>query len=376
MVPPVVHVVHVIDGLGLGGAERMLVDIANATARDGHRVTVCITRDNTLQRAALDERIEILVLGRKRRLDVAPTARFIRWVRSNAVDVLHVHMRSSLSFMLALRLLRLIRTPIVFHDHYGTIEIDPSVPRWFRAGRRMIDQYVGVYERLTEWAIGAGVDRSRAITIANALDLTRLQASRKIDLRAELAIPRDRVLAILVATVRRDKGIEMLVEAVSRMTPHDRLQVLLVGGEPDPAYAAECRALVAKLGLETSITFVGPRSDVPGLLECADIGLLSSHTESGPLVLVEYLAAGLPIVATTVGNIGRSLERAGVPGFVAPRDVAGFARALEEVVELASEARRARGAIGKALITKEWDIQAAMPAWYSAYARAGARPSP
>lgn len=354
----------------------MLVDIANATARDGHRVTVCVTRDNTVQGGALDRGIELLVLGRKRRFDVAPTARLIRWINTNAVDVLHVHMRSSLSFILALRLLRLVRTPIVFHDHYGTIEIDSSVPSWFRLGRRMIDQYVGVYERLTEWAIHAGVDRSRATTIANALDLTRLTTSSPVDVRAELGIPNDRLVAILVATVRRDKGIELAIEAVSRMLHRQRVQVLLVGGQPDATYAAECRALAESLGVADSVTFMGPRSDVPGLLKGADLGMLSSHTESGPLVLLEYLAAGLPIVATTVGNIGRALESRGIPGFVPTRDTAAFARALDEVVDLDRDVRRQRAAAGSALLSAVWDIRAAMPAWYSAYAHAIARSSP
>lgn len=364
------HIVHVIDGLGLGGAERMLVDIANATLHDGHRVTVCVTRDNTLLRSALANGIEVVVLARRRRFDLAPVMRLARWIRANRVDVLHVHMRSSLSFMLALRSLHLVRTPIVFHDHYGTIETDSSVPRWFRVGRRMIDQYVGVYERLTEWAVGAGVDRARAMTIPNALDLTRLRGSKPVDVRTAFAVQDQDLVAILVATVRRDKGLEILIRALARTRSRERLRVLVVGSEPDAAYSTECRALVRQLDLESVVSFVGPRTDVPGLLLGADLGLLSSHTESGPLVLIEYLAARLPIVSTLVGNIGRDLHVRGVPGFVPPGDADAFAGAVDALVSLDHAARRARGERGTELLTESWNIRGAMPAWYLAYSRA------
>ena len=83
--------------------------------------------------------------------------------------------------------------------------------------------------------------------------------------------------------------------------------------------------------------------------------------------MIEYLAAGLPIVATRVGDIGRRLAEAGVPGFVAAGDAGGFARELDALLALTPAARRARGELGTQILVEGWDIRSAMPRWYSVY---------
>src|SRR2546425_167094 len=124
------HVLHVSDTLGFGGAERMLVDIANCTISDGHNVSVCVTRSNVDMACFLHPTIHSLRLGRTRRWDFAAMRRMARYINAEGVDVLHVHGRPSFSLVAVMRLLRMIRTPVVFHEHFGLIERDTSVPRW------------------------------------------------------------------------------------------------------------------------------------------------------------------------------------------------------------------------------------------------------
>jgi glycosyltransferase involved in cell wall biosynthesis len=315
----------------------------------------------------LDPAIRLVLLRRARRVTPVAFGQLARLARD--VDVVHAHMRSNAALVAMLRAVRLIRAPLVFHDHFGSIERDRSVPRWFRFGRRQISKYVGVYAQLAEWAIAAGMPPDRVTTIPNALDLRRLVAAEPHDLRGELGLSRDPCLAVLVASLRRDKGIEVLLDAVAHAAV-DRLHVAIAGGDGEPAYAAEMRARAGSLGIADRVSFLGSRRDVPALLRGADIGLLSSHTESGPLVLIEYLAANLPIVATRVGDIGRHLAEHGVEGFVAAGDSAAFARELEIVVRLSSEARRTRGRAHRGLVDERWNLEAVMPRWYAVYADA------
>jgi len=200
----------------------------------------------------------------------------------------------------------------------------------------------------------------RITTISNAVDLARLAPSGPArDLRRELGLDGDTALAVIVASLRREKSIEMMLEAVAR-TP--RLHLAIVGPDGDPAYAAECRALARG----KPVTFLGPSRDLPNLLPSADLGVLSSHSESGPLALIEYLAAGLPIASTLVGDIGHRLAALGVPGFVPPGDVEALARELAALVAMSPAQRRARGAQGRALVA-QWDLGAVMPRWYDLY---------
>lgn len=365
--PRPLHVLHVIDGLGLGGAERMLVDLANQTVADGHRASACVTRDHLALAPELDPRVHLLVLARRARISPPSLLRLARFIRRERVDVLHVHMRSNLAFVLQLRATRAIRTPIVFHDHYGTIELDTSIPLWFRIGHRFVDRYVGVYDKLVAWAQRAGIPAARTATIPNALDLTRFTGAPAAPIRARLAIDPAAPVALLVASLRRDKGVDLLLDAVARAAARAQLHVLIAGADAEPAYAAHCRARARELGLDRTVHFLGGRTDVPNLLPAADLALLSSHTESGPLVLIEYLAAGLPIVATTVGDIGRRLAALGVPGFVPAGDPAAFARELDRLLALPPAARRARGALGRQILADGWDLRRVMPRWYALY---------
>lgn len=361
------RILHVIDGLGRGGAERMLVDLANVSVAQGHAVTVCVTGRSVDLGSDLAPGIRLEVLGRQRRFTPLAFARLARLARG--MDVVHAHMRSNAALVAMLRAARWIRTPLVFHDHYGSIERDRSVPQWFRLARGQIAKYVGVYTELAEWAVAAGMPPERVVAIPNALDLRRLHAAKPYDLRGELGLGSETRLAVLVASLRRDKGIEVMLDAVRRIA-RDRLHVAIVGGDGEPAYAAEMRARAVSIGVADRVSFLGSRADVPALLHGADLGLLSSHTESGPLVLIEYLAAKLAIVATRVGDIGRHLAEQGVEGFVAAGDSAAFARELEIVVGLSREARRARGEGPAALVDERWNLETVMSQWYAVYADA------
>jgi glycosyltransferase involved in cell wall biosynthesis len=364
------HVLHVIDGLGLGGAERMLVDIANRTVADGHRASVCVTRSDVTRAHELDRRVELLVLNRKKSVAIRETARLVSWIRMHRVDVIHSHMRSSTAYLALLRAMRVISVPIVFHDHYGTIELDDSVPLWFRIGRRYIHHYVGVYERLSVWAREAGMPASRVSTIPNGVDFARFAGAPTISLRDVLGSEPIRPVGILVATIRREKGIELLLDALAKARHRDAAHILVVGHAADASYFAECTRRTEELGLGSHVTFLGSRSDVPSLLRSVDFALLTSHTESGPLVLLEYVVAGLPFVATLVGDIGRRIESHGIPAFVPPGDAGAFARALDELVGLSREERAQRGERGRRVVTDQWDIRHAMPNWYEIYASA------
>lgn len=364
------HVLHLIDSLGLGGAERMLVDIANATAATGQRVSVCVTRSQAVLAAELRDGIEVLVLDRKRRVSIGALGKLARWVRSRRVDVLHVHMRSSLSFAFALRLLFLVRTPIVFHDHYGSIEQDTSVPRWFRLGHPLIAKYVGVSDALARWARSAGLPAEKVTTISNALDLSRLTSAPAGNLREVIGAPHDVPIGILVASFKREKGIDVVIDAVAASKHRERMRVAIAGGGLESDFAHECRDRINRHGLTDTISLLGGRDDIASLLASADFGLLGSHSESGPLVLVEYLAKALPIVSTRVGDIGKRLAAGGVPGFVEPHDPAAFASALDELLDLTPAARAARAELGRSFISSGWDICDSIPRWLDIYEQA------
>ena len=264
--------------------------------------------------------------------------------------------------------LNMLHVPIVFHDHYGSIETDRSVPLWMRLwAKYWVSHYVGVYSKLAGWAKAAGINPQRISVIDNALDLNRYLEAEPVDIRREFNLPGNVPVGIVIGGLRREKGIDVLLEALAQSAYPPAANILIVGGERDQAYVRHCRTRCEALGLNDSVIFTGNRLDVPGLLAGADFGIIASRSESGPLVLIEFLASGLPFVSTLVGSIAHRVSELGVPEFVDPEDPLGLAKAIDELLSLSTSQRRERGKRGQEIARCHFDISAQMSQWYQIY---------
>lgn len=361
------HILHIIDSLAMGGAERMLVDIANATRADGHTVSVCITRQRDDLAAQLKPDIPLTILGRKGRFDLNGIRAFARLVRERQPDILHIHGRSSFSFAAFVKTLHLIPDiPILMHDHYGGIEVDPVIPPWFIYwGKYLVGAYVGVYGRLGKWAEDAGVPQKRIFVVDNALDLERLYATPATDVRAEFGIPAHVPVGITIGGLRYEKGTDFLLDVVERVDSPFRL--LVVGPDADPAFAQRSREDAARRGLLDKVIFTGRRTDAPALLKGCDFAVMPSRSESGPLVLIEYMAIGLPFVSTLIGGISRRANELGARAFVPFGDVTTFADELDALLKLSPDERRARSQEGKHIADNYFNMHRVIAQWYAIY---------
>ena len=349
----------------------MLVEIANGATEDGHEVSACVTRSATTLAGALNAKIKLTILNRRHRFELHAMRRLADEARLRGVDLFHAHGRSTLSFLAAMRTLRMTRLPIVFHDHYGSIETDNSAPVWLRLwGRHHVEQYVGVHAKLGSWAARVGISPERIHVIDNAVDLRRFAfeaTSNTAALRTEFAIPRDLPLGVVVGNIRADKGLDVLLNAVALSRYRGQFKIVHIGGERDAAYAARIHAQCSLLGLNDVVLFAGQRVDAAQLIEKADFAVLPSRSKSGPLALIEFMVTGLPFVATKVGGVGDRVSSLGLPELVAAEDPRALAGAIDSLLELTPDQRRKRGAIGRQVAHQYFDIRQAMPKWYAVY---------
>lgn len=354
------HVLHIIDSLAVGGSERMLVEIANRTARD-HRVSVCVTRSQTSLASRLDLAIELLVLGRRRRFEIRPLMRLARWCRANAVDVIHCHARSTFGLVALLRATHAIAAPLVFHDHGGFLA-DPSVPAWLRVAGRYMDAYVGISDEQIAWAQGAGFARDRIYQIANAIDMSAFGTQTFNEGTLPPAVG---ARLICVGGLRNEKAVDVLLDAIA--TLRHPATLFIVGGDIDAEYARRVRARAARSDLIDRVKFLGEREDAMALAREADIAVHSARSESGPLVLAEYAAIGVPFVSTLVGGLAVSFSRAGIGRFVPPEQVDVLAGAIDDLLGLPEEERRRLGSSWRSIACRHFDISEVMPQWYRVY---------
>ena len=295
--------------------------------------------------------------------------RFGRWLRDQEPDVVHVHGRSSFSFVALCRELRLLRRPVLVHDHAPAVT---EFPRWYpRAARRHADVYVTVCQPVAEQIAGTGFPADRLHVVSNAIDLSRFTAARpSSSLRGELGIPEDKLVGLCVGRFDPLKGFDVLLKALSSCRGRDDIVMLMVGGTTDHDLRRRCDQLRSPLG--DSVRFLGERHDVPSLSQEADFGVIPSRWESGPIVLIELMSAGLPFVATGVGDISETAARGGLEEFVPPDDPTALAAAIDRLVELPPAERERRGERGREFALEHFEIQTALSRWYGLYAAAAA----
>jgi len=174
-------------------------------------------------------------------------------------------------------------------------------------------------ENTRQWAGKTeGLALSRIKVIHNALETESYfkgSETERSAFRAQIGFACDSVIVGIVANLRPVKAIDMFVRAAKIVSAcYPQVHFLVVGEGPE---RERLEQLGAELGLTSKIRFLGKRLDIPEILSCLDIGILSSSSESFSNSVVEYLAAGLPVVCTDVGGAREAVED-GINGFVVP----------------------------------------------------------
>ena len=163
-----------------------------------------------------------------------------------------------------------------------------------------------------------------------------------------------------MANIRAEKDPITLIKAFSIVTrKFPGAHLLLVGAAGDQQYARAVYDLVTELDLFKNISFLGPRDDVDALLKACDIAVMSSATEGLPMALLEYGLAGLPTVATRVGQCAQVLGNGKAGVLVDPRSPEALAQALEGLLD-SPERSRALGASFRAHVASHYSAKAVL----------------
>jgi len=303
-----IGVMHITDTLDAGGSERVAVNIANLLPRQEYEIHLCTTRRDGPLADFLTRDVKRLHLNRKRRLDIQELWRLVDHIRRNHIQILHAHGTSL--FTAALASLFPPHPAIVWHDHFGRYAVEDR-PSWlYRLAARRVGGVIAVNQPLAEWARQQlRVPAHRVWYVPNFV----------CDVKPNGELPKlpgsagQRI--VCVANLRPQKDHVTLLSAMAltiQQMPNAHL--LLVGESGDAPYFKIIKEKLLQQGLEQNVSLLGGRRDVSSILEGCDIGVLSSASEGLPLALIEYGMAGLPAVATRIGQCAEVLDegRAGV----------------------------------------------------------------
>ncbi|MGB9854752.1 MAG: glycosyltransferase family 4 protein [Candidatus Bathyarchaeales archaeon] len=253
-------------------------------------------------------------------------------------DIVHVHGHPYLSSFTAVKVAKKFSKPIVLTQHNTFIEYGGF---WdlaerlndFFVGRNVLkapDKIIVVSKATLNYVLSLGADPRKVEVLYNGVDLDKFKPAKtpKGDARKSLGIPDDYFVILTVRRLVYKNGIDSLLEGARiAVEKNPRLLFLVIGNGPD---FEKVNVKIREFGLEKNFRLLGfvPDSYLLHYYEASDVFVLPSKSGEGmPLVLLEAMACGLPIVATKVGGVPEIInEKCGK--IVPPNDAQSLAEAL------------------------------------------------
>lgn len=357
------RIVWMIDSLGHGGAERMTLALLERFDRTRFDLRVCALQErggNPMAREIEKAGVPVDLLGIPYLRHPANLFKILRYLRQHRPALLHLQLEFSV--ILGSLAARLTGIPAVATLH--TLDNPQERRAYWRyrlslfALKHWCSRVLAVSESTRAHHLrDGGLPPEHILTLYNGIDLSAYgehPPAFRLKKRRELGLNPDSVVAVTVAVLREPKGIQYMLQAMSRLREtHPRLQYLIVG---EGEYGAALRQQAEALQLGESVRFAGQRSDIPEILAACDFFVLPTLTEALPTVLMEAMAARRAILASSVGGVPEMVAD-GINGrLLPPADVPALAAACGELAENAA-LREAWGQAGRRICEEKFDIR-------------------
>lgn len=317
-----------------GGAERQLLNYLLAADRSDFRHSlVCMSPPGELADIARDSGVPVITMPVRTRYAVATVRRWAAWMRREDVAIVHTHMHHAAMWG---RLGGIFGgVPVLVTTEHGKelwkgtirLTIDRILSRHTARHIAVSEDCMAIRKRREKVAPG------KILVIPNGVSVPDDVSNRphRDRLRREFGFDDRTFVMGTVGRVVAAKGYEHLLAALRIIRSRNPRVVWLAVGDGDQRGALE--ALADRLGLADAVVWAGRRGDVENLLEAMDVWVMSSIREGLPVALLEAMAAGVPIVGTTVGGIPDAI-RDGRDGLLVPAaDPEALAGAVERMME-------------------------------------------
>lgn len=323
------HLMQVVYSLLSGGSERLAYELARRLDATQIRSSICaLAMGGPMAETLADAGIPFRVLG------CAPGRQWLlmpalyRLFREQRVDVVQTHHVKQLVYSGLGARLAGAKLVHVEHDYWSLRA--PRARRCLRTLAPLCHRIVVVGEVIRDFLVNdVGLSASRIRVIPNGVDIARYRPHPALT-RDMLGLPCDGRLIGQVGRLETEKDHATLLRAfaIVACTCLDA-RLVIVG---DGSQRSELQRAAGALGLAARVHFLGLRSDVADLLPHLDVFVLSSRNEGLPFALLEAMACGRPVVATSVGEIPRIVQQAVTGMTVPPGDPTALANALVAVL--------------------------------------------
>ncbi len=269
------------------------------------------------------------------------SGRLFRLLKGLNLDIIHAH-HPFLLGAVAATFARRKRVPLIYTFHTQVELYSHYIPlnqqmvkevararltRFLNKCDLVIAPSEGVRELLDSYRV-----RARVVTLANAIDTERFQhPTSGRDWRAELHIPKNAVVSLSVGRLAKEKNLDFLLQAFAQLALSENQYLVVVGEGTERNRLTE---LVRHLGVAPRVRFTGavPYHEMPSVYQACDLFVISSTTEVKPLVVLEALASGLPVLAVAACGTSDTLHH-GIDGWLSPADRAAYLEGWRKLTE-------------------------------------------
>jgi glycosyltransferase involved in cell wall biosynthesis len=336
-----VRVLHVVNGEHYSGAERVQDLLAGYLPACGYDVGFACVKPGRFPQARKFPKAQLYELPMSSRFDFACGRKLAMLARDEGYALIHAHTPRSL--MVGMRAAKIARVPLVYHVHSpagrdSTHRVRNQINMWLerRAGHRAA-RLIAVSPSVRRYMLEQGFRASQVVCVPNGVPT--------IDAAPRTTASESWTLG-MAALFRPRKGVEVLLEALAavRLAGGD-VRLRAIGPFETPEYEAEVRDHVDRLGLDDAIEWTGFVSDIAAELARIDVLVLPSLFGEGlPMVVLEAMAAAVPVIASRVEGAPEAVVDGENGLLVEPGDPAALAAAIESL---------ARGSLDYAALSRK-----------------------
>lgn len=340
-------VLQLIDSLQPGGAERLVVNLANGLLHKVDGSFLCVTRMEGPLIIEIDPKVQYHYLRKRNSLDFRAIFRLSKFVNKHKIDIIHAH---TTSYFLG-TLIKLLnpKLKLIWHEHQGNRILSKrrnNLALYFCSF--LFERILVVTKEQEEWCINK-LGCKKVYYLPNFIKVDALNSPPS----------RRAKIVICVANLKIPKNHLNLIKAFKKSHkafPDWKLQ--LVGKDFLDEYSQAIKRYIKEEELDQAIELLGSRNDITFLLENAAIGVLASDIEGLPMAILEYGAHGLAVIGTDVGEVARVLGNFGQ--LIPPNNVEELSKAMNfymahpEKAQLDAERYRDH-------IKKNYSFQAILP---------------
>jgi glycosyltransferase involved in cell wall biosynthesis len=365
---------HLISSGGVYGAENMMLSLCTGLRRQGcdtvvgvflnsHRPNIDTT--NRAKRLGL----ECTTFSCNGRLDLS-TVRAIRsYIVKNGIDLIHTHGYKADIYGYAAIRGKSIASVATCHSWLDRVKQPPLSLRLYgvldKAALRRFGMVAVVSDPLADLLARIGIDKSNIRSIPNGIDV-EMFAKAQPTFGDEIG--KGRKIAIgMVSRLAPGKGADVLLRAARMLLKkYPDVMFAFIGDGPERERLMQ---LAQELKIETSCVFAGQRQDMPEVYASLDVVVLPSFSEGMPMAILEAMAAGRAVVASSVGAIPAVVQADRTGLLVEPGNVTGLYEAIKKLLD-APELRRNFGEAGRALINGNYSSLTMVQSYLRVYQEA------